>query len=48
MNDMMKIAQALKDSNILLKKMLKKLTTKQKNTKNNFQACYQVLKEQVC
>ena len=35
MKDIMKIAQALKDSNILLKESLKQIKTKQKNKKEN-------------
>ena len=35
MKDIMKIAQALKDSNILLKESLKQLKTKQKNKKED-------------
>ena len=36
MNDIKKIAQALEDSNILLKGVTKKITMKQKNKKEDF------------
>ena len=36
MNDIMKIVQALEDSNVLLKGSLKQLKTKRKNKKENF------------
>ena len=36
MNDIMKTVQALEDSNILLKGVLKQLKTKQKNEKEDF------------
>ena len=36
MNDMMKIVQALKDSNILLKGVTEKIKTKQQNKKEDF------------
>ena len=36
MNDIMKIVQALEDSNILLKDVTKKLKMKQKNKKQDF------------
>ena len=36
MNDIMKIVQALEDSNILLKGVVKQLKTKQKNKKRDF------------
>ena len=36
MNDIMKIVQALEDSNILLKESLKQLKTKQMNKKEDF------------
>ena len=36
MNDIMKIIQALEDSNILLKGVTKQLKTKQKNKKEDF------------
>ena len=36
MNDIMKIVQALEDSNILLKGVLKQLKMKQKNKKEDF------------
>ena len=40
MNNIMKIVQALEDSNISLKKLLKQLKMKQKNKKEDFQGCY--------
>ena len=40
MNDIMKIVQALEDSNILMKGVIKKLKTKQKNKKQYFYLCY--------
>ena len=40
MNDIMKIVQTLEDSNILLKEVIKKLKTKQKNNKQTFYLCY--------
>ena len=36
MNDIMKIVQALEDSNVLLKGSLKQLKTKRKNKKEDF------------
>ena len=39
----MKIVQALEDSNILLKGLLKQLKMKQKNKRGDFQECYQVI-----
>ena len=36
MNDIMKIVQALQDSNILLKRLLKQLKMKQKNKRGDF------------
>ena len=43
MNDIMKIVQALKDFNILLKGVTKQLKMKQKNKKKDFQVCCYVL-----
>ena len=40
MNDIMKILQALEDSNILLKRVTKTIKIKQKNKKENFWLCY--------
>ena len=40
MNDIMKIAQALQDSNTVLKELLKHLKMKQKNKKEHFLECY--------
>ena len=40
LNEIMKIVQALDDSNILLKGVTKRLKTKQKNKKEDFYACY--------
>ena len=36
MNDIMKIVQALQDSNILLKRLLKQLKMKQQNKRKDF------------
>ena len=40
MNDIMKIVQALKNSNIVIKGVLKQLKMKQKNKKENYWVCY--------
>ena len=40
MNDIMKIVQALEDSNVLKKESLKQLKMKQKNKKEDFSVCY--------
>ena len=42
MNDIMKIVQALEDSNTLLKGVTKQLKIKQKNKKEDFLVCYWV------
>ena len=43
MNDIMKIVQALEDSNILLKGITKTIKMKQKNKKEAFYLCYETL-----
>ena len=40
MNDIIKIAEALEDSNILLKGVTKTIKNKQKNKKKDFEVCY--------
>ena len=40
MNDIIKIAEALEDSNIFLKGVTKTIKNKQKNKKKDFEVCY--------
>ena len=48
MNDILKIVQALEDSNILLKGVTKIIKNKTKEQKGSFQECYQELQDLVC
>ena len=40
MNDIMKIIQALENSNILLKRVTETIKNEKKNKKEDFQVCY--------